>query len=118
MSEFRSGSKRFYDDQKFPRGFSKSGSFTLNEADLLSLYGDTMQNLENGNLSPVNPEEKHFLKVLNHPNKANSNLERLWLKYIKLARGRRSFHTLNSYRKTPANDALNDADDYIVDEAI
>ncbi|RKF20195.1 DUF413 domain-containing protein [Alginatibacterium sediminis] len=118
MSEFRSGSKRFYDDRKFPKGFSKSGCFTLNEAELLSLYGDTMLSLENGSLSPENADEKHFLKVLKNPSKASSAIEHLWLKYTKLARGRRNFHTLNSYKKSPANDAVNDEDDYIVDEAI
>ncbi|MGR5542497.1 DUF413 domain-containing protein, partial [Vibrio campbellii] len=37
MSEthFRYGRKRFYDNTKFPRGFAKSGDFTLAEEELL-----------------------------------------------------------------------------------
>ncbi|WP_026970772.1 DUF413 domain-containing protein [Aliagarivorans marinus] len=103
MSEFRYGRKRFYDDIKFPRGFSKSGDFTLAESELLSLYGDTMLALELGTLLPESSAERHFIKVLRNPLKAKTALERVWLKYLRLARGRRSFHTLNSKRMA-AND--------------
>ncbi len=37
--EFRMGEKRFYDDKAFPRGFAKSGNFTLLEEELLIYYG-------------------------------------------------------------------------------
>jgi|GEM_PF-141290 len=111
---FRHGKKRFYDNVKFPRGFAKSGDFTLLEEDLLVTYGDTMLSLEQGLLRPDNAEEKHFLKVLSQPNKAKSRLEQVWLKYIRLARGRRRFHTLNGRTKhtsTGSNDDFNpDAD--------
>ena len=40
---FRHGKKRFFDNEKFPRGFAKSGDFTLAEEEILTLYGDTMQ---------------------------------------------------------------------------
>ena len=36
---FRHGKKRFYDNTKFPRGFAKSGDFTLAEEEILTLYG-------------------------------------------------------------------------------
>ncbi|QYJ87088.1 DUF413 domain-containing protein [Shewanella mesophila] len=98
MSEdsFRFGQKRFFDDKNFPRGFSKSGEFTLSEAELLSLYGDTMLAFESGELDPETAEEKHFIKVLKHPNKANTKLEHVWIKYTKLTREPKKFHTLNS----------------------
>ncbi|MCX9525385.1 DUF413 domain-containing protein, partial [Vibrio cholerae] len=52
MSEtaFRQGKKRFFDTKKFPRGFAKSGDFTLAEEDILTRYGDTMLGLESGEL--------------------------------------------------------------------
>ncbi len=102
----RFGKKRFYDHNKFPRGFAKSGDFTLLEEDLLVSYGETLLALENGELTPDNAEEKHFVKVVAHPNKAKSKIEHTWLKYINLARGRRRFHTLNSKGKvqTPQTD--------------
>ncbi len=101
----RMGEKRFYDDKAFPRGFAKSGNFTLIEEELLIYYGDTMAALESGRLAPENQEEKHFLKTLKDPKKAHTKLETTWLKYIKYARGRKQFHTLNS-KKSSINHSL------------
>ncbi|MDN3616126.1 MAG: DUF413 domain-containing protein [Vibrio gallaecicus] len=115
-TEFRHGKKRFYDTNKFPRGFAKSGDFTLVEEEILTLFGDTMLALETGELLPTNSEEKHFLRVLAHPHKAKSKLEQVWLKYIRLARGRRRFHTLNgckragSFREEYENDLVLEED--------
>lgn len=97
--EFRQGKKRFYDNAKFPRGFAKSGDFTLAEEEILTFYGETMMSLETGEIAPDNAEEKHFLKVLENPGKAKTKLERTWLKYVQLARGRKRFHTLNGRSK-------------------
>ncbi len=108
--EFRMGEKRFYDDKAFPRGFAKSGNFTLLEEELLIYYGDTMLGLESGKLLPENGEEEHFMEVLADPEKAASKLEKAWLKYIKHARGRKHFHTLNS-RKSSVEQSLVELDD-------
>ncbi|MGR5251799.1 DUF413 domain-containing protein [Vibrio astriarenae] len=118
MSEthFRYGRKRFYDNTKFPRGFAKSGDFTLAEEELLIQFGDTMLGLELGELSPENSEEKHFLKVLANPLKAKSKLERTWLKYTQLARGRKRFHTLNGSRRASAADSLEEFDAVLEDD--
>jgi len=85
---FRLGKKRFYDTKKFPRGFAKSGDFTLSEEDILTLYGETLSGLEAGTLQPENAEEQQFLKVLENPELAASKIEKAWLKYVRLARGR------------------------------
>ncbi|GLQ73110.1 hypothetical protein CW749_22085 [Vibrio sp. vnigr-6D03] len=97
--EVRVGQKRFFDNKKFPRGFGKSGDFTLMECDLLTTYGDTLNALQHGELEPENSEEKHFLKVLENPGKAKTKLENVWLKYHKIAYGRRTFHTLHTIGK-------------------
>ena len=102
---FRHGKKRFYDNTKFPRGFAKSGDFTLAEEEILTLYGDTRQGVEMRILEPEKAEEKHFINVIENPGKAKSKLERVWLKYVQLARGRKRFHTLNGRNKP---DALED----------
>ncbi|EJG0692888.1 DUF413 domain-containing protein, partial [Vibrio parahaemolyticus] len=47
-----------------------------------------------------------FVKVLENPGKAKTKIERTWLKYTQLARGRKRFHTLNGRNKPDA------ADDY------
>ncbi|SUQ32762.1 YifE [Vibrio furnissii] len=112
MSEtvFRQGKKRFFDTKKFPRGFAKSGDFTLAEEDTLSLYGETLVGLETGALQPENAEEQHFMDVLVNPDLAQSKIERVWMKYVRLSRGRKRFHTLNGRNKPDA------ADDYTDDE--
>ncbi|CAH0529595.1 DUF413 domain-containing protein [Vibrio hippocampi] len=110
---FRHGKKRFYDANKFPRGFAKSGDFTLVEENILTTFGETMLALECGQIAPENAEEKHFTKVLLNPSKAKSKLEHTWLKYIRLARGRKAFHTLNSKSKfydNPTKDYEYDAE--------
>lgn len=100
QTQIRAGLKRFYDDKAFPRGFAKSGNFTIMEEELLINYGDTLYGLEQGNIEPENSEEKHFLKALKDPKKANSKLETTWLKYIKYSRGRKNFYTLSSKKPT------------------
>ncbi len=60
--------------------------------------------IESGELTPENSEEKHFVKVLENPGKAKTKIERTWLKYTQLARGRKRFHTLNGRNKPEATD--------------
>ncbi|WP_394147581.1 DUF413 domain-containing protein [Shewanella atlantica] len=93
---FRFGRKCFIDNINFPRGFRKSGDFTLAESELLSLYGDTLLSLESGELEPFTSEERHFVEILRQPHKASSRLEQVWFKYVKLTREPRKFHSLNS----------------------
>lgn len=102
-TQFRYGKKRFYDNKKFPRGFAKSGDFTLAEEELLIQFGDTLIGLESGELVPQSSEEQHFIDMLQDPTLANSKLERTWLKYIRLARSRKRFHTLNGAFRTNAS---------------
>ncbi|WP_413111822.1 DUF413 domain-containing protein [Thaumasiovibrio sp. DFM-14] len=119
--QMRMGEGRFCDNKAFPRGFAKSGDFTLVEADLLTHYGQTMLALELGNLEPENAEENHFLQTLIDHKNANTKLEKVWLKYIELSRGRKQFHTLNS-KKIPAKGSASldqfarDAFDFEVEE--
>ena len=101
MSEFgiKKGSRTFYDDVYFPRGFSRSGDFTIAESTLLQDYGTTLKQLHDGFLSPENEAEERFVQVANGKLEANSSLERVWVKYIK-ATSPKSFYTLNSKCKT------------------
>lgn len=115
-TEFRHGKKRFYDNTKFPRGFAKSGDFTLAEEELLTIYGGTMLGLESGELTPENAEEAHFVKAIENPVKAKSKLERVWLKYTQLARGRKRFHTLNGRNKPESGDDYNDEEVSLTEE--
>ncbi|MGO1296461.1 MAG: DUF413 domain-containing protein [Vibrio sp.] len=108
---FRQGKKRFYDNKKFSRGFAKSGDFTLAEENLLTIYGETMLGLEQGTLAAETLEETQFLTVLQQPDLAQTKLEKVWLKYTRLARGRKSFHTLHGHTKP------DDVSDYVDTDA-
>ena len=71
----------YYDDANFPRGFSKSGEFTITESDLLHKYGLSLSALESGERSPATAQEKHFIAVCRGDKEPDSQLERTWLKY-------------------------------------
>ena len=74
-------SSLFYDDANFPRGFSKSGDFTIAEADALHQYGHAMNALQNGKRKPATDEEKVFVAVCLGKQAPTSTAERAWIKY-------------------------------------
>ncbi|MCZ4292523.1 DUF413 domain-containing protein [Vibrio sinaloensis] len=109
FQEIRQGKTHFYDNVHFSRGFSKSGDFTLAEDELLTFYGKTLLGLESGELTPENQAESDFLDVIQGKKEPTTKLERTWMKYIKLARGKKRFHTLNS-KPTVSDDDYNSYD--------
>lgn len=109
FQEIRQGKTHFYDNVHFPRGFSKSGDFTLAEGDILTYFGHTLLGLENGQLSPENQAESDFLEVVRGKKEASSKLERTWMKYLTLSRSKKRFHTLNS-KPSVADDDYNNYD--------
>ena len=84
MSNIRKGSHAYYDDKHFPMGFNRSGDFTIGEAKLLTEYGSTLKQLSDGKLSAESSEEDHFLDVVSGSTEAQTEIEKLWLKYIKV----------------------------------
>lgn len=86
--------RRFFDDQNFPKGFTRSGRFTLSEGNLLEKHGVAMQELESGKREPVNDEEKRFLLVCQGTETAVSNYEKAWMKYKQRLQEKRKFHTV------------------------
>lgn len=106
--------KPFIDRQHFPYGFRKSGDFSITEAEALSAYGKTLEELESGQLSPNSEDEAHFIAVLKGEQAPNSPLEKAWIKYVKLARGRKQFFTLHSSASNQSE--YEDQDDYVDDE--
>ncbi|WP_034475037.1 DUF413 domain-containing protein [Aestuariibacter salexigens] len=111
MTTIRQGKRPFVDRIKFPRGFNRTGDFSITEAQLLTRYGDTLLGLESGALTPENEEEQHFIDSLHAPELAASKLEKVWQRYVRLARGRKEFHTLNgAKRASSANDDIVEVD--------
>ena len=109
-SNIRVGSRPFSDPNRFPYGFKKSGDFTISEASILSIYGDTLFNLEIGSLLPSTPEEEHFIQCAKGQADIETSIERAWMKYAKLARSKRHFYTMHSSRARENTDIEADSD--------
>ncbi|MFA0439030.1 hypothetical protein BCU70_10060 [Vibrio sp. 10N.286.49.C2] len=116
--DFRLGKRPFYDNKKFRRGFAKSGDFTLAEEEILIRYGDTMNQLECGDIAPETDLERHFLLVTCDEKKAETKLEKAWIKYTHLARDRRRFHTLNGKKLSATESESQNDDDYQADDSL
>jgi len=86
--------RRFFDDRNFPRGFTRSGRFTLAEGNLLEKHGLAMQQLEQGSREPINEEEQQFLRVCRGESEATTVFEKTWLKYKQRVAEKRKFHTV------------------------
>lgn len=86
--------RRFFDDRNFPRGFTRSGRFTLAEGNLLEKHGLAMQQLEQGLREPVNEEEQRFVLVCRGESDAATVYEKTWLKYKQRLAEKRKFHTV------------------------
>lgn len=72
----------FYDDARFPRGFRKSGEFTVAESDILESYGHTLKALSEGRQQPNSSQESRFVKVCQSKAKPVSFIEKTWMKYL------------------------------------
>lgn len=85
----------FYDDINFPYGFSKSGYFSIPEAELLEELGQRLFSLEQGLAEADNQVEVNFVQCCRGERNAETRVERLWQKYKKHAM-RKSTVTLGS----------------------
>lgn len=90
----------FYDDVHFPRGFSKSGNFTIAESELLTQVGKRLFMLEQGLSKPENAVEKQFVQFCTAQKEeeleGQNKVEMLWTKYKKLTKYK-PFHSLNGH---------------------
>ncbi len=71
----------FYDDEHYPRGFSKHGDFTISQAQALHDFGLTLTMLISGELEAQTSEEKHFVSVARGKKKPSSFIEKTWAAY-------------------------------------
>ena len=86
--------KLFYDDANFPRGFSRSGNFTLLEAEILENYGNILQALHKKTAQPSNELQTQFVKTSQGEQEPSNSFEKAWLKYLKLTTSAARFHTV------------------------
>lgn len=97
LSELRnafSSTNKFYDDANFPRGFARSGHFTIVEADILENHGFVLKGLYNKTLAPQNSFQTQFVQVMENAQEPTNAFERAWIKYLKLTTSKAKFHTL------------------------
>ncbi|ARU54720.1 MAG: DUF413 domain-containing protein [Pseudomonadales bacterium] len=73
--------KKFFDNIHFPRGFKRSGLFSIREAELLSETGVTLSQLADGSLLPENDEQRDMVRVMMGEKPAETLLEKTWSKY-------------------------------------
>jgi len=74
--------KAFRDDKNFPHGFSRSGNFSRNESELLTSGGACAFALANAKQEAETAAQKHLLAVCRGEVDAESEFEKVWLKYI------------------------------------
>ncbi len=91
---------KFYDDVHFVQGFSRSGHFTIVEANLLTDIGKRLFMLESGQVEPENQVEQNFVSVCHGHRQAETRLERLWIKYKSVIKNSNKFYGLNSSTKS------------------
>lgn len=85
----------FYDDVHFPRGFKRTGDFSIAEAELLTEIGKRLLMLEQGLCKPETEVEEQFVRMCDEHTEGQTKVELLWKKYKKLSLPK-SFHCLNS----------------------
>ena len=86
--------KKFFDDLNFPRGFQRSGDFTITEAKVLTEQGMVMHELATGQREPMSAVEQRFVQVLRGEQPAGSVEEKVWLKYLNRITQRRHIYTI------------------------
>ncbi|WP_064609192.1 DUF413 domain-containing protein [Photobacterium sp. J15] len=102
---------KFYDDKNFPRGFNRSGVFTITEARLLEDYGRTMRGLYDGTLTPVSNSEHQFIAAIHGELNIQSDYAKCWLKYINKTSNKVRSYTLCESQRKPVSRFEDDSND-------
>ena len=101
----RKSDRTYFDDVYFPRGFNRSGEFTVTESMILNDYGHTMSGLSKGDLTPLNAEEEHFIQAVRGEVEAITQLEKAWLKYQSLTKPKVTYTINGRYKPTVEYDS-------------
>ncbi|ATD07741.1 DUF413 domain-containing protein [Pseudoalteromonas piscicida] len=86
--------RAFYDDANFPRGFGRSGHFTLQKAEILERCGATLRSLYSKAEEPQNSFQSQFVQVMEGLIPPTNAVEKAWTKYLKHTTCKTKFHTL------------------------
>jgi len=82
VDSFRS-LKKFFGQEHFPYGLSRSGKFTKKQVALLEAHGIAYQELHSRQREPLNEEENDFVMVCEGKRAPQTDHERVWIHYCK-----------------------------------
>ena len=99
LNESFLSNRRFYDDKNYPRGMSRSGDYSISEVQILETYGIALSDIANGTRAPITDDEQRFKGVCDGLYRAESKIEKAWLKYQNKVLTPKQFHTLFGTRK-------------------
>lgn len=102
--------RAFFDTKHYPRGFNRSGDFSMREAQLLASHGVLLNELTLGKATPANAAQERLLKVVQGEAPAESLLEKVWVKYLQ----KTTRPTIRYSCSAPASEG----GDYSSDEAV
>jgi len=86
----------FYDDKHFPKGFKRSGDFSIPESEILSTLGVRLLKLQAQTVQPQTDAEHHFVQMCLYNLLPETNVERVWAKYKNLVTSGKKLFTLNA----------------------
>lgn len=97
--------QKFFDDLNFPRGFGRSGFFTIKEAELMENSGRTMKGLFEGILVAQNEDQKKFIDEVNGRLELESKYALCWVKYLQKINNKDVLYNLcSTFRNGAAED--------------
>ncbi|AMG29076.1 DUF413 domain-containing protein [Grimontia hollisae] len=100
--------QKFFDDKHFPKGFARSGYFTIKEAQLLESCGRTMKALFDGTMVPQDEEQQKFVDEVKGRRAAESSYALCWLKYLKEINHKHVVYNLCSTSRSSASEDYSD----------
>ena len=96
--------QKFFDDKHFPRGFARSGYFTIKEAQLLESCGRTMKALFEGSSAPQDEEQQKFVDEILGRRAVESGYAQCWLKYLQKINHKHVVYNLCSTSRATSDD--------------
>ena len=93
--EIRKRQKTFYGDPRFTKGLSRSSYFSLRESHELQSFGDALQQLASGTLSPINDVEQTFVDEISQGTNPTLHASKLWNKYLAAITKSKTFHSFS-----------------------
>jgi uncharacterized protein YifE (UPF0438 family) len=72
----------FSDFKNYPKGFQRSGDFSIKESQALEQFGHYIMALESGEIDAQDEEDHHIIAVLRGEEEPNTLATKAWKKYI------------------------------------